>query len=130
MEKISEIPVVSRGGSKHGDKSFDKILGIGMKYLLMNLMSCHGFLMNINSVFVLKCPKRMMKDYFSKGFTILECNTNNFVKLPNEVKDRINAEEIDNSEKVMKCTTTITSTSNTLENLAVNKSFHESYIRR
>ena len=30
----------------------------------------------------------------------------------------------------MTCTTTITSTSNTLKNLAVNKSFHSSYIQR
>ena len=27
-KKLSEIPVGSGGGSKHGDKRFDKILGI------------------------------------------------------------------------------------------------------
>ena len=31
------------GGPKHGDKRFDRILGIGIPDLLMNLMSCHGF---------------------------------------------------------------------------------------
>ena len=51
-------------------------------------------------------------------------------KLPNDVKDRIHAKEAENSEKIMTCTTTIHSTSNTLKNLAVNKSFHSSYIRR
>ena len=40
----------SGGGSKHGDKSFDRILGIGIPDLLMNLMSCHGFLKSINYV--------------------------------------------------------------------------------
>ena len=54
MKKIFEIPVGSGGGSKHGDKSFDRILGIGIPYLLMNLMSFHGFLRNINSVVILK----------------------------------------------------------------------------
>ena len=51
-------------------------------------------------------------------------------KLPNEVKDRIHAEETDNSDKVMTCTTTISSTSNKLKNLAANRGFHSSYIRR
>ena len=58
-KKLSEIPVGSGGGSKHGNKSFDEILGIGIPYLLMNLMSCPGFWKNINSVVILKFPKRM-----------------------------------------------------------------------
>ena len=62
------------------------ILVIGIPDLLMNLISCHGFLKNINSVVVLKCPKRMLEYYFSKIFAILECNFNNLEKLPNEVK--------------------------------------------
>ena len=40
---LGEIHVGSGGGSKHGEKSFDTILGIGIPYLLMNLMSCRGF---------------------------------------------------------------------------------------
>ena len=43
-KKISELPVSNGGGFKHGDKSYDKTLGIGIPDLLMNLMSCHGFL--------------------------------------------------------------------------------------
>ena len=127
--KISEIPVGSGGGSKHGDRSFDQIFGIGITDLLMNLRSYHGFLKNINSVVVLKFPKRMLEYYFSKGFTILECNVNNLEKLPNEVKQIIHAEETDNSDKVMTCINTIPSTSNTLNNLVVNKSLHSSYIK-
>ena len=92
IKKSSGIPVGSLGGSKHGDISFDKILAIGIPYLLMNLMSCHGFLENINHVFILKCHKRMLEYYFSKGFTILECNDNNLGKLPNEVKETIHRE--------------------------------------
>ena len=51
----------SGGGSKHGDISFYGILGIGTPDLLINLMSCHGFLKNINSVVILKCPKMMLE---------------------------------------------------------------------
>ena len=67
---LSEIPVVSEGGSKHGDKSFYRILGIGIPDLLMNLMSCHRFLSNIHNVVILKGPKRILEYYFSKVFTI------------------------------------------------------------
>ena len=59
-------------------------------------MSCHDFLKNINSDVILKCPKRMLKYYFSKVFTIFECNTTNLEKLPNELKGLIHAEDTDN----------------------------------
>ena len=78
-------------GSIHGEKSFNKILGIGIPDLLMKLLSCHGFVKNINFVVKLLCPKRMLEYYFSKRFGILECNFNNLKKLPNEVKQRIHA---------------------------------------
>ena len=68
---LSEIPVGFGGGSKHEEKGFDKILGVGIPYLLMNLMSCHEYLKNINYVIILKCPKIMLEYYFPKGFTIL-----------------------------------------------------------
>ena len=92
-------------------------------------MSCHSFLKNINYVVILKCPKRTLKYYLSKGFSILECNVNNLEKLPNEVKQRIYAEEIDNSEKVITCINTVPSTSDKFNNLLVNKSFRSSNIQ-
>ena len=82
----------SKGGSKYGDKRFNIILGIGIPDLLMNLMSSRGFLKNIDSVVILKFPKRMLEYYFPKLFIILECNDNNLEKLPNDVKQRIDAE--------------------------------------
>ena len=90
-KKIGELPVSFGGNFKHENKSYDKILGIGIPNLLMNLMSFHGFLKNINPIVVLKCPKRMLEYYFSKGFTLFYCSSNNLEKLPNEVKDRIHA---------------------------------------
>ena len=75
---LSEIPVGYEGSSKHGDKTFEIILGIGIPYLLMNLMYWHGFLKNMNSVVILNYPKKILEYYFLKVFTILECNDNNF----------------------------------------------------
>ena len=51
-------------------------------------------------------------------------------KLPNEVKDGICAEDRENSDKVVICSTTTPSTSNILNNLAENKHFHSSYIKK
>ena len=59
----------------------------------------------------------------------MECNVNNLVKLPNDVKQIIHSEEIDNSEKFMTFINTVPSISNTLKKLAVNKSSHSSYIQ-
>ena len=52
------MPVGSGGDSKHGDKRFDRILGIGITDLLMNLMSCSGFLKNMDSFVILKLTQK------------------------------------------------------------------------
>ena len=115
--------------SKYVDKHFRRILGIGIQNLLMNLLSFHGFLENIKSIAILKFPKGMLEYYFSKVFGILEYNFNNLAKLPNEVKQRIHAEETDNSYYFMTCINTIPSTSNTLKKLLLHKSLNFSYIK-
>ena len=109
-KKLSEIPVCSGGVLKHGNKSFDKILVIGIPDLVMKLLSCYAFLKKIHSFVIIKFPKKILEYYFSKGFTLLECNTNNLEKIQNEVKDRIHAENTENFDKVVTCTTTITTT--------------------
>ena len=96
----------------------------------MNLMSCHVFLKKKGSVVIIKCPNRIFEYYLSKGFINFDCNKINLEKLPSEVKDRIYAEVTDNSDKVIICSTTIPSTSNTLKNLLVNASSHSSYIQK
>ena len=109
-KKISELPFYYGGGFKHENKSHDKMLGIGIPDLLINLMSCGGVLENMHSIFILNIPKRILEYYFSKGFTLFDNNTNNLSKISNEVKVRIHVEDTDNSDKVMICSTTIPST--------------------
>ena len=53
-----------------------------------------------------------------------------FRKLPSEIEDRIDADVTDNSDKVTICSTTISSTSNTLNKLLVNTSPSSSYIQK
>ena len=88
-------------------KYFNKFLGIGIPYLLMNLLFCRGFSKNTKSIVVLKFPKRMLEYYFSKEFGILERNSNNLKKIPNLEKQRIHAQETHDSDYVITCNTTI-----------------------
>ena len=62
----------------------------------MELLVCHGLSKNIKSIVILKCHKMMLEYYFSKGFGILECNSNHQKKIPNVVKQKNHAEETHN----------------------------------
>ena len=70
----------------------DNTLGFGIPYLLLNLLSCWGFLNNNESVVILKFPHRMFEYYFNKVLIIFNCDENNLKTLPSEVKDRVGAE--------------------------------------
>ena len=90
--------------------------------MLLNLLSCRDFLKNDYYVVILKCPHRMFEPYFNKGFIVFDCDENNLKRLPSQVKDRVGAKVTENSDKVIICSTTIPSASNTLKNLLVNAS--------
>ena len=72
----------------------------------------------------------MFEYYFNKGFIIFNCDEKHLKRLPYQVKDRVGAEVTINSDNVMICYTTITSTSDTLKNLLVNSNYHSSYINQ
>ena len=59
---------------------YNNLLGIGIPDLLLNLLSCHGFLKNNDSVVILKYPNRMSEYYFNKGFFELECDEDHLKK--------------------------------------------------
>ena len=91
-------------------KGYEKILGIGIPYLLLNLMSSHGFSKNNIFIVIFKYPKRMLEYYFSKGCTIFNCNITNLEELPNEVRVIIHSKDTVNPYKFMICSTKINST--------------------
>ena len=45
---------------------YDNLFGIGIPDIVLNMLSCHGFLKNDDSVVILKCPNRMSEYYFNK----------------------------------------------------------------
>ena len=65
-KQLSELVLGSGGRFKYVNKSYDKTLGIGIPNLFMNLMYCHNFLKNKDSVVILKCPKRIFEYHSSK----------------------------------------------------------------
>ena len=69
----------------------------------------------------------MSQYYFNKGFIQLTCDEDHFKKLPFKVKDRVGAEVKVNTDLVMLCHATITSTSYTLKNLYISRDYHLSY---
>ena len=71
----------------------------------MSLLSCRGFMKNINSTIILLCPSWMLEYYFSKGFVMLERNSKNLVVIVNESKQIINAMDMHDSDYVMTCNT-------------------------
>ena len=74
--KLNDLCLGPGGSYKHFNKKYDSVLGFGIPDLLINLLSCHGFLKNNYSVVILKFPNRTFEYYFNKGFIIFHCNKN------------------------------------------------------
>ena len=72
--------------SKHDGMDYNNLFGIGIPDILLNMLSCHGFLKNDDSIVILKCPNRMSEYYFNKGFVELTCDEDHLKKLPLMVK--------------------------------------------
>ena len=66
--KISDLKIAFTGSSKHDGLDNNNLFEIAIPDLLLNMLSCHGFLKNNDSVVILKFPNRMSEYYFSKGF--------------------------------------------------------------
>ena len=106
---------------------YDNLFGIGIPDILLNMLSCHGFLNNNESIVIIKFPNRMSEYYFNKGFIEFTCDEDHLNKIPLFVKQRVGAGVEVNSDKVMLCKTKIISTSNTLKNLVISSYYHSYY---
>ena len=58
-KKISELRLGCTLSSKHDGMDYNNLFGIGIPDILLNMLSCHGFLNNNDSIVILKCPNRM-----------------------------------------------------------------------
>ena len=89
---------------------FNILLGIGIPELLINLVSCHGFMRELNSTVVLNFRSHLVNNYLVKLFFIIEKDYKQLSILPNDVRLIIHV--IDNLENyfVMAKNTAIWST--------------------
>ena len=60
--------------TKHDGMDYENLFGIGIPDILLNMLSCHGFLKNDDSIVILKCPNIMSEYYLNKGFVELTCD--------------------------------------------------------
>ena len=70
--------------------SFNILLSIGIPEVLLNLISCHGFIEKPNSTVILNWRSSFLNNYLAKGFLINEKESNQLISLPNDAKMRIN----------------------------------------
>ena len=109
-KKISELRLGWTLKRKHEGMDYDNLFGIGIQDILLNMLSCHGFLNNNEYIVILKCHNKMSEYYFNKGFIQLTCDEDNLNKLPKLVQQRVGSEPKVNSDLVILCKTTIIST--------------------
>ena len=77
-KKIIELRLGCTLKTKHEGMDYDNLFDIGIKDILFNMLSCHKFLNNNESIVILKCPNRMSEYYFNKGFIQLSCEEDDF----------------------------------------------------
>ena len=70
--------------------SFNILLGIGVPELLLNLVSCHGFMKKPNSTVILNFQYHLVKTYLEKVFYVIESDSKQKFMLPNNLELRAN----------------------------------------
>ena len=55
----SDLKIGCTLSSKHDGMDYNNLFGIGIPDILLNMLSCNGFLKNDDSIVILKCPNRM-----------------------------------------------------------------------
>ena len=107
--------------------SFNILLGIVIPGMLLNLVSCHGFMKKPNSNVILNFQNRLINNYLSKRLSIIEQNTRQFIFLPNDVKLMINLINHLDTDYVMVKNKAIYSVVNTIKQLHIHKNMHIIY---
>ena len=106
---------------KFEDTSFNILLGTGIPELLLNLVSCHGFMKKPNSTVVLNWRSFLINNYLAKGFYITEKVPKQLNLLPNDVKFTINLNNQMDTDFFMAKNKAISAEANTIKNYIIRK---------
>ena len=109
------------------EKRFNLLLGIGIPELLLNLVSCNGFIMKLNSTVVLKFQSRLINNYLSKGLYIIEQGSKQLNLTPNDIILRINLVDQLKKDYVMVKNESLSAVANTIKQLHIHKNLNMTY---
>ena len=107
--------------------SYNKLLGIGITELIMNLLSYHVLMKKPTLTVVLICRSRLVDYYLEKGFVINEHNSNQLSSVPNDAKLIVHAINEQKTDCVMACYTKISPIKNTIKKFQVIYTVHYVY---
>ena len=74
--------------------TYNAVSGIEIPELLINIISCHGFVNDKRSSLILSCRKKLVDYYLSKGFVLHNNIPRALNNVPQRVKHIINAEDM------------------------------------
>ena len=95
--------------------------------MLLNLLSCHGFMKKPNSTVILNCLSHLINNYLAKGFYIIEKVSKQKYMLPNDVKLIINLINQMDTYFPMEIKKSISAVANTIKKLHIVKDMHFIY---
>ena len=109
--------------SSFKETSFVLLLGIGIPELLLSLVYFDGFMLKFNSTLILNFRSRLINNYLSKGFFIIEQVSKQLLLIPNYVVFIIKLVDNLKTDYVMVKNEEILSVSNTIKQLHIHKIF-------
>ena len=71
------------------DTSFDELLVIRITELLINILSCYDFVQDDNLKMILACRSKLVSYYLSKGFVIIDHESQDLKNFPLGFKQHI-----------------------------------------
>ena len=86
--------------------------GLGIPDILMNIMSCRGFVKYLLSTVILACCNALVPYHISKGFVIVETEVGGVDNIPIIMKKQNNATHLREEEILIICKASIPSTVN------------------
>ena len=89
IKKISQLKLGHSLKTRHEDKDYDNLFGIGIPDIFMNMLSCQGFINNNDYIVILKFPNRMSQYDFNKGFILLTCDEDHLKKFQSRSKTQL-----------------------------------------
>ena len=109
------------------ETNFNLSLGIGITELLLNLVSCHGFMLKYNSTVILNCQSRLINNYLLKVFFIIDQGSKNLNLIPNDVILRLNLVDQLKAGYFMVKNEALSAIENKIKQLCIHRNMHMTY---